>query len=61
MIKLLASLLALLIVLALDFGLFAALIYVICFCFSIAFTWKLAFGIWLIAVLIKLIFCAKNN
>ena len=59
--KLLASLLALLIVLALDFGLFAALIYVICFCFSIAFTWKLAFGIWLIAVLIKLMFCAKNN
>ena len=61
MIKLLASLLALLIVLALDFGLFAALIYAICFCFSIVFTWKLAFGIWLIAVLIKLIFCAKNN
>lgn len=59
--KLLASLLALLIVLALDFGLFAALIYVICFCFSITFTWKLAFGIWLIAGLIKLIFCAKNN
>lgn len=59
--KLLASLLALLIVLALDFGLFAALIYVICFCFSIAFTWKLAFGIWLVVGLIKLIFCAKNN
>ena len=53
--KLLASLLALLIVLALDFGLFAALIYVICFCFSIVFTWKLALGIWLVIELIKLI------
>ena len=59
--KLLASLLALLIVLALDFVLFAALISAICFCFSIAFTWKLAAGVWLIAGLIKLIFCAKNN
>ena len=55
MIKLLATTLTLLIVLGLDFLLFAGLVYLICFCFSIAFTWKLAFGIWLVIELIKLL------
>lgn len=55
MIKLLATTLTLLIVLGLDFLLFAALIYLICFCFSIAFTWKLALGIWLVVEIIKLL------
>ena len=55
MIKLLSAILTLLIVLGLDFLLFAGLIYLICFCFSIAFTWKLAFGIWLVVELIKLL------
>ena len=55
MIKLLATTLALLIVLGLDFLLFAAITYLICFCFSIVFTWKLALGIWLVIELIKLI------
>ena len=55
MIKLLATILTLLIVLGLDFLLFAALIYLICFCFSIAFTWKLALGIWLVVEIIKLL------
>ena len=53
--KALATILALLIVLGLDFLLFAGLVYLICFCFSIAFTWKLAFGIWLVVELIKLL------
>ena len=53
--KALATILALLIVLGLDFLLFAAITYLICFCFSIAFTWKLAFGIWLVVELIKLL------
>ena len=55
MIKLLATTLTLLIVLGLDFLLFAGSVYLICFCFSIAFTWKLAFGIWLVVELIKLL------
>lgn len=55
MIKLLSAILTLLIVLGLDFLLFAGLVYLICFCFSIAFTWKLAFGIWLVVELIKLL------
>lgn len=53
--KLLATITALLIILGLDFLLFAGLVYLICFCFSIAFTWKLAFGIWLVVELIKLL------
>lgn len=57
--KELATTLALLIVLGLNFLLFAALIYLICFCFSIAFTWKLALGIWLIVEIIKLCFSNK--
>lgn len=52
--KLLAAIITLLIVLALDFGLFAGLIYIICWCLGIAFTWKLALGIWLIVEIIKL-------
>lgn len=57
--KELATTLALLIVLGLNFLLFAALIYLICFCFSIAFTWKLALGIWLIVEIIRLCFSNK--
>lgn len=57
--KELATTLALLIVLGLNFLLFAGLLYLICFCFSIAFTWKLALGIWLIVEIIKLCFSNK--
>ena len=57
--KALATTLARLIVLGLDFLLFAGLLYLICFCFSIAFTWKLALGIWLIVKIIKLYFSNK--
>lgn len=54
--KFLATLLALLIVLGLDFALLSLIIYLICFCFGIVFTWKLALGIWLIIIAIKLCF-----
>lgn len=57
--KALATTLARLIALGLDFLLFAGLLYLICFCFSIAFTWKLALGIWLIVKIIKLYFSNK--
>lgn len=59
--KLLATITALLIVLGLDFLLFAGLVYLICFCFSIAFTWKLAFGIWLVVEVLKLCFKPTSN
>ena len=54
--KFLATLLALLIVLGLDFALLSLITYLICFCFGIAFTWKLVLGIWLIIITIKLCF-----
>lgn len=54
--KFLATLLALLIVLGLDFALLSLITYLICFCFGIVFTWKLALGIWLIIIAIKLCF-----
>lgn len=59
--KLLATITALLIILGLDFLLFAGLVYLICFCFSIAFTWKLAFGIWLVVEVLKLCFKSTSN
>lgn len=59
--KLLATMTALLIILGLDFLLFAGLVYLICFCFSIAFTWKLAFGIWLVVEVLKLCFKSTSN
>ena len=59
--KLLATTLVLLIVLGLDFLLFAGLVYLICFCFSIAFTWKLALGIWLVVEVLKLCFKSTSN
>ena len=59
--KLLVTITALLIILGLDFLLFAGLVYLICFCFSIAFTWKLAFGIWLVVEVLKLCFKSTSN
>ena len=59
--KALATTLVLLIILGLDFLLFAGLVYLICFCFSIAFTWKLALGIWLVVEVFKLCFKSTSN
>ena len=59
--KALATTLVLLIVLGLDFLLFAGLVYLKCFCFSIVFTWKLAFGIWLVVEVFKLCFKSTSN
>ena len=59
--KFLATLLALLIVLGLDFALLSLITYLICFCFGIAFTWKLALGIWLIIIAIKLCFAKTKQ
>lgn len=32
----------------------AGITYLICFCFSLAFSWKIALGIWVILLLINL-------
>ena len=55
------ALLTLLIVLGLDFALLSLITYLICFCFGIVFTWKVALGIWLVIVFIKLCFSKTNK
>lgn len=53
-------LIALLLILAIDYAILAAIIYAICWCLSIVFTWKLALGMWLIIIVIKLCFIRKQ-
>lgn len=36
---------------AVSFGLTAGIVYLVCLCFSIAFSWKIALGVWLIILL----------
>ena len=51
----------LVLIFGLDFILTAGILFLICWCFQIAFTWKLAFGIWLITLLLAGIFKARSN
>lgn len=37
-----------------SFLITAGIVYLICFCFSLAFSWKIALGIWVILLLINL-------
>ena len=39
--------------LALSFALVSAIIYGICWAFKIVFTWRFAFGIWLILLIMR--------
>lgn len=39
----------------------AGIIYLISLCFGFTFTWKLAFGIWLILMLLKQVFSSGNS
>ena len=41
---------------ALSFLITAGIIALICWAFALTFTWKLAFGIWLVLILIRGIF-----
>jgi len=42
---------------ALSFGIVAGLVYLICLCFSaLIFSWKLAFGVWFIMMLLRMVF-----
>ena len=52
-------LISLLLILAIDYAILAAILYAICWCLSIAFSWKIALGIWLIIIVIKLCFGKK--
>lgn len=40
----------------LSFGITSALVYGICWAFGIAFTWKLAIGLWFVFIILRSIF-----
>lgn len=52
-------LIVILILLALDFAMCAGIAWLILWCFGIDFSVKIAFGIWLITLLLHLIFKKK--
>lgn len=49
----------LVLIFGLDFIITAGILFLICWCFQIAFTWKLAFGIWLIILLLAGLFKSR--
>ena len=57
----LITLLCFLLVAALEYLLTAGIIYLITLCFSLAFSWKIATGIWLVFVLLTGIFGGKKK
>ena len=46
---------------AISFGITALIFKGICWAFSLTFSWKVAFGIWLIMMLIKGLFDGSKN
>ena len=46
---------------AISFGITALIFKGICWAFSLAFSWKVAFGIWLIMMLVKGLFDGSKN
>lgn len=53
--------LASLMVLALSWGLTCGIIYLITLCFSLAFSWEIATGIWLVLMLLSSFFKSSNS
>jgi hypothetical protein len=59
MIKLCTLILVLLVVLfmsSINFFILSALLWIICFCFNLVFSWKLVIGFWACMILFRLIF-----
>lgn len=55
-ITILVSTLLILLGYAISFGIVSAIFYGICWAFGIAFTWKIAVGIWLTFLLLRAVF-----
>lgn len=53
--------LASLMVLALSWGLTCGIIYLITLCFSLAFSWEIATGIWLVLMLLSSFFKSSKS
>lgn len=50
-----------LLILVVDFALATGLVYLICWCLGLVFSFKLALGVWLILKFIKLFMNGFNN
>ena len=46
---------------AISFGITGLIIKGVCWAFGLAFSWRLAFGIWLIMILVKGLFDGSKN
>lgn len=53
------AILSLIFILAISFGLTAGLVALVCFAFGLAFSWKIALGIWVIIIILRSIFSSK--
>lgn len=47
------AIIAILVYLALSFGFTSLLLYLACWAFGLAFSWKIAFGVWVVMALIR--------
>lgn len=55
----LLMIIAIIMLLGLDFLLTAGMLYLVCWCFDWVFSWKIAIGVWLIVLFISAMF--KTN
>ena len=46
---------------ALSLGIWSGIIYLICLCFDLTFSWKIAIGIWLVSLLVGSVFKTTTN
>ena len=44
---------------AIGFGIFSGIVWLICWAFDLTFTWKYAFGVWIIWLMVSGIFKTK--
>ncbi len=57
----LLAILLILVILAIEFVVDAGIMYLICLCFGLTFSWKIVFGIWLVMVLLSGIFKGSSK
>lgn len=57
----LVILVLLLTVLGIDFLISAGVMWLICLCFGLTFSWRIVLGIWLVLVLLSWFFKSVNN
>lgn len=56
-----AAIIALLVIAAISWAITCGIIYLITICFSLAFSWPIATGIWLVLILLRSVFSDNHN